>query len=266
MSVAAAELPELSRRRAGGVDELRARTNAGLEQIAFFVVPSFVAFLLLGDAVVATVLQRGEFERIDTILVYLTLIGFSIGLVASTGTRLFSSTFFALRDTKTPARFAITRVLAAAGLGLLFMVQFEPIPSQGIDTRFFSVPPGYVDWGLFTDLTIDGRLLGAVGLAAGSGIAAWIEWNLMRRALRERIGPVGARLAKVARMFAAALLAAAVGWGVRILLGDLHPLPAGFLIFAAYGVVYFGAAAALKLREAELVGARIAARFGGGRK
>jgi putative peptidoglycan lipid II flippase len=262
MSVAAAELPELSRRRAGGAEELRVRTNVGLEQIAFFVVPSFIAFLLLGDSVVATVLQAGAFERTDTILVYLTLIGFSIGLVASTGTRLFSSTFFALRDTATPARFAITRVLTAAGLGLLLMIQFEPIPAQGINTRFFSVPPGYVDWGLFTGLSIDGRLLGSVGLAAGSGIAAWLEWNLLRRALRARIGPVGARLGKVARMFAAALVAAGAGWGVRLLLGDLHPLPAGILIFAAYGVIYFAVAAALKLREAELFAARIAARFG----
>ncbi|HUE96553.1 MAG TPA: murein biosynthesis integral membrane protein MurJ, partial [Longimicrobiaceae bacterium] len=81
MSVAAAELPELARRRATGGEELRLRTNAGLERIAFFVVPSTVAFVVLGDAVVAMLYQRGEFDRTDTLLVYLTLIGFSVGLV-----------------------------------------------------------------------------------------------------------------------------------------------------------------------------------------
>ncbi|MEX2571395.1 MAG: murein biosynthesis integral membrane protein MurJ [Gemmatimonadota bacterium] len=247
MSVAAAELPELSRRRASPSEELRLRTNAGLERIAFFVVPSFVAFALLGDTIVAALYQRGDFGRTDTILVYLTLVGFSVGLVASTGTRLFSSTFFALRDTRTPARFAIVRVVVAAALGFTLMAQFEAIDMLGIGP------------GIFADVTIDGRSLGAVGLAVGSGLAAWLEWDLLRRRLKQRIGAVGARMGQVGRMFLAALLAAGAGWGVRLLVpADWSPIIQAFLVFSAYGLIYFGAGRALNLSEAAGLTSRLA--------
>ncbi|MEX2584324.1 MAG: murein biosynthesis integral membrane protein MurJ [Gemmatimonadota bacterium] len=250
MSVAAAELPELSRRRSGGMEELRLRTVAGLERIAFYVVPSFVAFVALGDVMVAGLYQRGEFDRADTLLVYLTLLAFSIGLVASTGTRLFSSTFFALRDTKTPARFAITRVVLAALLGFILMVQFEPVDQLGIPA------------GIFGGITVGDSRLGAVGLAAGSGIAAWVEWNLLRRRLKAQIGPVGARLSQIGRMFVAAIAGAAVGWGVRLLLGDISPIIQAVLVLSTFGVVYFLTAAGIGLSEARAVLRRVRGSLG----
>jgi len=245
MSVAAAELPELSRQRMGAVEVLRARTSASLQRIAFYIVPSFIAFVLLGDVIVAALYQTGEFDRTDTILVYLTLVGLSIGLLASTATRLFSSTFFALRDTKTPAKFAVVRVLTAAVFASALMVQFEAIPRFGIPA------------GIFGDVTINGRSLGAVGLAMGSGLAAWLEWGLLRRALRKRIGSVGASASAVGRMFVAALTAAAAGWGVRMLLPSLHPVLDALFIFTAYGVVYFGVAYLLRLDEVRGIATRL---------
>ncbi|MQA88820.1 MAG: murein biosynthesis integral membrane protein MurJ [Gemmatimonas sp.] len=247
MSVAAAELPELSRQRSGSTEELRARTVAGLERIAFYVVPSLVAFVALGDVIVAALYQRGEFERTDTLLVYFTLLGFSIGLIASTATRLFSSTFFALRDTRTPARFAILRVIIAGTLGFVLMVQFESLELLGVGP------------GVFGNITLEGRSLGAVGLATGSGIAAWVEWTMLRRRLRQRIGPVGARLPKVARMFAAGLAAACAGWGIRLLVEGLSPILQAAFILTAFGVVYFAVAALLGLAEARTLMSRVAA-------
>ncbi|MDQ3555990.1 MAG: murein biosynthesis integral membrane protein MurJ, partial [Gemmatimonadota bacterium] len=132
MSVAAAELPELARRRTGALDVLRERASAGLQRVAFYVVPTFVVFLVLGDVVVAFLFERGEFNRQDTLIVYLTLLGYTTGLLASTATRLLSSTFFALRDTVTPARVAGLRVLVAALLGFGLMVQFEPVSLFGL--------------------------------------------------------------------------------------------------------------------------------------
>ena len=60
----AAELPAMSGvgAVADGADAaLRARLDAGLRQIAFFVVPSAVAFLALGDVIAAALLQTGRF-------------------------------------------------------------------------------------------------------------------------------------------------------------------------------------------------------------
>src|SRR5699024_1185805 len=126
-------------------------------------------------------------------------------------TRLFSSTFFALRDTRTPARFAIVRVTVAAFLGFGLMTQFEPIERFGIPA------------GMFSGVTVAGQPLGAVGLALGSGLAAWLEWGLLRRSLRRRLGEIGAGRGKIARMFLAAALAAAAGWGVRLLTFGMSP-------------------------------------------
>lgn len=242
MSVAAAELPELSRQRLGETEQLRLRTNAGLQRIAFYVVPSFIVFVLLGDLAVAAIFQTGRFGATETTIVYLALVGFSIGLVASTGTRLFSSTFFALRDTGTPARFAVIRVVSAALLGFALMVQFEPVLG--------------VELGVLQGVRVGDQQLGAVGLAAGSGIAAWIEWILLRRALRRKIGDVGASAPVVGRMFAAALVAAGAAWGLRLLVDDLHPFPQAALVFSLFGLVYFLVASALGLAEARAVVSR----------
>jgi putative peptidoglycan lipid II flippase len=255
MSVAAAELPELARQRASGGDVLRARASAGLERIAFYVVPSFIAFMLLGDVVIATLLQRGEFGRDDTLLVYFTLLGFSLGLVATTASRLLSSTFFALRDTRTPARYATLRVVISLTLAIVLMLQFESISIGGWRT-----PPG-----IFADLRIGGAPLGAVGLALGSGVGAWVEWYLLKRSLRAQIGPVGAGAGALGKMFIAALVGAALAWGMRILLpNDLPTLITGVLVLGVYGAAYFAVAAALGLDQAGAIFRRIKGMLGRG--
>src|SRR5690606_36308287 len=74
MSLSAAELPEMSgepRQPAGGralPDDrgsagLRARPAAGLRRVAYFVVPSAVALLLLGDVIAGAIYQTGNFGR-----------------------------------------------------------------------------------------------------------------------------------------------------------------------------------------------------------
>lgn len=255
MSVAAAELPELARQRASAVDVLRERANAALTRISFYVVPSFIAFVLLGDVVVAALFQTGEFNRDDTLWVYVTLAGLASGLLASTWSRLFSSTYFALRDTQTPARYATLRVALSAVLGFVLMVQFE-----GIDAGWIDVPPG-----IFEDVAVAGHPLGVFGLALGAGIAAWVEWWMLRRTLRRRIGAVGVPGGSLARMFAAAGAATAAAWGVRLLLPPLHPVLTGVLILGTFGVTYFGVAAGFGLAEAAAVLGRIGRMAGRGR-
>jgi putative peptidoglycan lipid II flippase len=250
MSVAAAELPELSRQRSEAAEVLRTRTLAALTRVTFYVVPSVVGYLLLGDVIVAALYQTGEFGRNDTLLVYFTLIGYTIGLLASTSSRLFSSTFFALRDTKTPARYAAVRVAIAAVLGATLMVQFEPI--QPLGSGGPQLGPG-----LLGGFTLDGRSLGAVGLAIGTGVAAWVELFLLRRALRPRIGSLALGVGMWARMFGAALSGAAVGWGIRIVLPEWHPVIVAALVLGGFGITYFAMSAALGMTEAKAVVGRI---------
>jgi putative peptidoglycan lipid II flippase len=241
-SVAAAELPELARERAGADDVLRARASGAVRRVSFFIVPSFVAFVLLGDVLVAGLYRAGQFGSADVTVVWLTLVAYSLGLIASTTTRVYQSTFFALRDTKTPARVAALRVLTAAGAGALLMVQFEPVTVAGL-----AIPAG-----AFADVRAAGVPLGPIGLALGATLGAWLEWTLLRLSLRRRIGPCGAGAGALARMFGAALAAAAAGRAVAWL-AHSRPLPAALLAAGVYGVAYFAAAHVLGLGEARAV-------------
>lgn len=237
MSVAAAELPELARERGQTGEVLRTRVNRGLAQIAFFVVPSLVGYLLLGDVIAGALYERGRFDAYDTILVAMTLGAFSIGLVASTATRLFSSAFFALQDTKTPAKFAIVRVLFAAALGGGLMLLFDR----------YEIAPG--------------KALGPVGLALGAGTAAWIEWWLLRRSLKPRIGAVGTGRRPLAAMFLAALVAGSAARAFDWLLPELSPLLTGLIVLPAYGVLYFLITSRLGLEQSNSVLRRIFGRL-----
>jgi putative peptidoglycan lipid II flippase len=243
MSVAAAELPELARERAGAVEALRERAGAAARRVAFYVLPSCVAFVLLGEVFVAGLYQAGEFGAADARVVWLTLAAYSVGLLASTTTRIFQSAFFALRDTKTPARIAGVRVLTAAAAGALLMVQFEPISLGAL-----AIPAG-----VFSGLTIEGLPLGPVGLALGAAAGAWVEWALLRNRLHRRIGAVGAGAGPLARMTAAALAAAAVGHAARIAVAELHPLPSAAVVAVAFALVYFVVGRALGLSEVRLL-------------
>jgi putative peptidoglycan lipid II flippase len=237
MSVAAAELPELSRRRGQAMDVLQKRLVVGLRQIAFLVIPSAAGYLVIGDYLVAALFQRGDFDATDTVWTYTVLIGYSIGLVASTGTRLFSSAYFALEDTRTPAKYAAVRVAAAATLGAGLMLV----------GRNFSV---------------GGAPLGAAGLALGSGLGAWIEWTLLRRELRRRLGDIMPGAGVLLRMVGAAAVASLLARGVGMLLPPLHPILAGGMVLAIFGAVYFAVGAALGLPEVR----QVLARFIGGRR
>jgi putative peptidoglycan lipid II flippase len=254
MSVAAAELPELSRSGTAHTEVLRDRLSAGLRQIALFVVPSAIGFVVLGDIIVAALYETGGFVRADTLLVWLILAGYSVGLLASTATRLYASAYYAMKDTRTPAKIALARVLIAAVIGATLMVSLEPVTIAGRTIG-----------GAFELFAVD-RPAGVVGLAVAAGIAAWIEWFLYRRGLRRRIGSVGTGGGVLLRMIGAALLAAA---GARALSWALPPMPPYVLalfVLAPFGIGYFLLARAFGVEAAGNVLRRYLRRLGIGRR
>ena len=227
MAVSAAELPEMSA-DAGGSDALRRRLDAGLRRIAFFVVPSAMAFLALGDVLAAALLQTGRFGPSDSQYVWGILAGSAVGLLAQTLGRLYSSTYYALRDTRTPLRYALIRVTLTTILGYVFAF-WLPGP-LGVAPRW-----------------------GAAGLTASAGIAGWAEMLMLRRTMNRRIGPTGLPASYTARLWAAAAAGAAVAWGVKIILRPVHPVVDGIVILGAYGLVFFAATLALGIPEAKSV-------------
>ena len=241
MSVAAAALPDLARDRDGAIGALRDQTVGAVRRVAFFVVPSFVAFLALGDVLVAGLYRAGEFGAADVRIVWLVLAGYSLGLLASTTTRVYQSAFFALRDTATPARIAFVRMLVAVVAGAVLMVQFEPITVLGI-----TIPAG-----VLASLDAAGAPLGPLGLALGSALGAWVEWALLKRALHAKLGHLRVGLGSWLKMFAAAIAAAGGGYAVSLGLAARPPLLTALVVAAVFGGIYLGATAALGLPQAQ---------------
>ncbi|MBM3771905.1 MAG: murein biosynthesis integral membrane protein MurJ [Acidimicrobiia bacterium] len=218
MSVAAAELPTMSGAAAvnpHGDHVVRDRLGAALRQVAFFAVPSAAAFLALGDTVAAAVLQTGRFSAADARDVWGILAGSSIGVVASTLGRLYASSYYALRETRTPLAFAIVRVVAGVVLGYALAI---------LAPRMLGVPP----------------LWGAAGLTAASSLAGWLELLLLRHRLNARLGWTGLTTGYVTRLLVAATSGAAVAWAVRWSIPVGHPWVMAVLILGPFGIVYFG--------------------------
>jgi putative peptidoglycan lipid II flippase len=215
-----------------GAETIRRRLDSGLRQIAFFVLPSAVAFLALGDVIAAGILETGNFTYDDAVYVWGILAGSAVGLLASTLGRLYSSTYYALRDTRTPLRYAIVRLVLTTGLGYVFA---------------FYVP----GW-----LNIS-EAWGVAGLTASAGIAGWIEMVLLRRTMNARIGRTGLPGAFALKLAIAALTGAAVAWLIKLMLPALHPIVMALVILTPYGLVYFGITAALRVPEISKVVAKL---------
>jgi putative peptidoglycan lipid II flippase len=229
MSVSAAELPAMASATA---EELRARLATGLRQIAFFVVPSAVIFLALGDVVTAALYQTGEFTQEMTLYVWAILAGSVIGLLPSTLGRLYASTYYALQDTRTPLRFALIRVALAVLLGYLLAVVLPP--ALGVERRW-----------------------GAAGLTVASGLAGWVEYGLLKRRLGQRIGETPIPLGYLAVVWGAAVLGAGAAWLIRPVLPLHHPAIEAIFLLGAFGLVYLGVTSASGIAEARRVTGRL---------
>ncbi len=219
-SVAASELPTMSR-AAAAPDQmasiLRYRLDRGLRQIAFWVVPSAVVFILLGDVLSAVLFQSGAFKHRDAIYVWSVVAGSGVGLLAATMGRLYNSAFYALWDTRTPLRFALIRVGLTVVLGYLFAI---PLPHLvGIDQK----------WGV-------------AGLTASAGISGWVEFALLRWALNKRIGRTGVGGKFLASLWVMALIGAVAALAVKTHTIFLGARIGGLVVLGVFGVVYLGLA------------------------
>jgi putative peptidoglycan lipid II flippase len=173
---------------------------------------------------------------VDAVYVWGILAGSAVGLLASTLGRLYSSTYYALRDTRTPLRYALVRVALTTVLGYLFAL---PVP------RLLGVAP---QWG-------------AAGLTASAGVAGWVEMLLLRHTLNARIGRTGLSAEYAGKLWASALVGAAVAWAVKLTMPSFGPVVAAVLTLSPYGIVFFAGTWVLRVPEASSALSRIGRRF-----
>jgi putative peptidoglycan lipid II flippase len=240
MAISAAELPEMAG-TAGDAEarahHLQARLAGSLRRVVFLVVPSAVAFIMIGGPIVALLFQTGRFGARDTELVWIVLAGSALGLAASTQGRLFASAFYALGDPTPPLRAALVRVGFGGLVGWAVVLPLRH--ALGYHAR----------WGAF-------------GLAAAASLAAWIEYALLRRGLAARIGRVPVPVRFALGCLGAAALAGAAGYGAATLAGHLgaRAWRPALAAIPAFGAVYFGAMLAAKVPEARGVVRRLTRR------
>lgn len=253
MSVAAAELPELSRLQ-GDPAQIAERANAAMRRIAFWMLGSCVVLIAAGEPLIRLLFEGGEFGSADTTLVWLIVAVYAAGLPAVGLSRMMQNASYALGDTAGPARIAMVRVLIAAALGLLLMFPLDRafIGADGIEGLGDALmPAGPLDAETRSAKTV--VRLGAVGLAAGSAVGAWVELFWLRRLVRKRLP---AMIGSV-RALGPPALAAAVGFAAaaacKLAVDDLASPLAAALTVGVGGFVYVVTAHRSGVAEADML-------------
>ena len=221
MAISSAALPAMS--AVGHRDDTRAIARHlvdGQRLLMVLMVPSVVGFLAFGDVMAGLLYEGGRFTHADSQFVWAVLAGSSVGLIATTVGRYYASAFYALGDTKTPARFAFVRIGLVLALGVLM--------ARGIPYLF------HLDlkWG-------------TPGLTLSAGIAGWVEFSLLRSALKKRIADFAVPVNFLVQCWLIAILAAALTTGLRWALPDRVQWARDLAILVAFGSVYLAGAAAI---------------------
>jgi putative peptidoglycan lipid II flippase len=219
---AAAALPEMARETAAQTMEeqhaaLRRRLGDSLTRVGFATVPTTVCFMVLADQLVGALFQTGRFDRTATLLVSAALAAYSLGLLANASVRVLASAYYALSDTKTPAKLAVYRVVVSAALSYTLQLKFQ-----------------------------------IVGLCLGAATAGWLEALVLGGILRRRLGGVPMDGSRWLKFVVSAIAAAVLGYGARYwctlqlgTTGKIALVGSAAISLTAFAVTYFGVAYAL---------------------
>ena len=222
MSIAAAELPEMSR----NIDSqhLGNRLNQGIKQTSFLMLLTSVIYVTIGDQIIGVIFQWGSFDRDDSIVVAATLAAYSLGIPAIGVSRIYQSALYANGDTKTPAFSATLRVIISLIIGLLLMF---PLDRLFISNSALEKVPGSIvgDWGPLSQSLRslhENPHLGAVGLAIGSAIAAWVEMLFLARETNKKVNPGTSPYSPMVKLLPAVFSASMISIIARWLLSDAN--------------------------------------------
>ncbi|KYF90039.1 virulence factor MviN, partial [Sorangium cellulosum] len=181
---AAVALPEMARDTAEADvarrnEALSRRLGASLARITVLTVPATAVFLVLGRELITLLLQTGTFDRASTARVEPLVGAYGLALLGNAAGRVLITASFALGDTRTPARYALYRVLVSTAVALLLM-----------------------------------RQLDVLGVVLGAVIAGWVEAIALALRVRREIGGLGLDQIRIGRV--AALTAVSVGCGAAL--------------------------------------------------
>ena len=180
VAVSTATLPMLSRHIAEqDMTGYRRTLSHSLRLILLLTIPASIGLMVLKEPIVRLIYQRGEFGSDDTIMVAGALFYYAFGLCGYSAVKVGADSFYALKDTRTPAFVSLGTVMLNIILNYLFIFQL------GLDHQ---------------------------GLALSTSCTVTLNAILLFIILRRRIGRIGMRA--VALVFCKIALASGAMWGV----------------------------------------------------
>jgi putative peptidoglycan lipid II flippase len=226
VSIATAALPDISRHAASkSTEDFRQTISFGLRMMLMLNVPACVGLVALAAPIVGLILESGAFTETDTIATAGALVYYAPGLLGYSAVKIVTPGFYALRDARTPV---LVSMLA-----------------------------------IFTNLVLNVSLvqvLGYLGLALGTGLAALVNAAVLLALLRRRLGGLDERRLVIAfvKIALASVVMGLAAWSVELALWSIVPgtrwLPRGIRVVSAIVValvVLAGAARVLRIQEFE---------------
>jgi putative peptidoglycan lipid II flippase len=232
-------LPTMSQ-QAGNPKQFRSTTARALRFVLFLTVPSSALMFVLASPIIGLIYQNGHFTAHDTYRTAFALRFYALGIFAWSAQAILTRGFYALQDSRTP-------VISGTIMTVIF-----------IGMSWFSVHFHPVDWNIG-------------GLAMATSIAATMHMIVMYVFLRRRAhGLQGFKtLAMIIKLAIATGFLSGITYGVELLLHARWSHPHFFqflmLVFVPAtvgGIVFLGAAAALRMEETKMLG-ELVSRFTG---
>ncbi len=216
---AAASLPEMAGDTADDDRErrhasIRARLGASLSRVTVLTLPTTLVLTLLGGEVTRVLLQSGRFDQAATARVQHVLFAYAFALLGNASARVLTTTLYAIGDTRTPARYAIYRVVASTVGSLVLMQSLE-----------------------------------VVGVVLGAVVAAWVETFALGWKLRRELGGLGLEKIPVLRTAALCALSIAPALALDLALPEaaLRSFGGSLAVLVVFGAAFAIAAPALGL-------------------
>jgi putative peptidoglycan lipid II flippase len=217
---AAVSLPEMARDSAlADKDErnarMRKRLGTTITRIIVLAIPAMTVLVLFGTELITLLLKTGAFDEESTLRVATVLRVYGFALLANASVRLYATTFFALGETRLPARLAVVRVVTSTAIAVALL-----------------------------------RPFGVVGVVLGATVAGWLEVLMLGQQLRRRLDGLGLDQLPAARVAALALLTAGLPVAIRtyLLPARLQHDPLGaFALLTLVAIVFAAGALLLKL-------------------
>ncbi|MDX1950062.1 MAG: murein biosynthesis integral membrane protein MurJ [Rickettsiales bacterium] len=213
-------LPELSRRISNG-DDISAKQgfNKALMMVILLSMPACLCLIAMPSTIMGTLFERGAFTASDTKASAYALVAFAVGLPAFTMNKVFSASFFALKDTKTP--------VIGATISLFINIFFNLILAFGFNKIGF---------------------MPHVGMALATSISGWFNLVFLYIKLKQKKSSISideSLISSTIKIFLLSFLVAVICYILSSILG--YGFRKLFFIISLVLSIYFGSAIWLKI-------------------